>query len=237
MASSRRRPPPVPTPSPGRRCRGLAAATALSAGYGLTSPRDVLRSWTAHPRSGGGCSQADRRKMGASQILTDSCDQIVWPVPLRRMGIPGRGWSVDSCGRGLSGDWPREHGQPGGPASSYAVIGIPGCLFEPATAGRRRAGRVGACRASRPRRCSRCGCRRGWQRPNGVVTVRTVAMVRSYSNRGWPDSKRIIRSFGDNRICAARRCATRLSRYNPDDFCFAHRGQVPPQPVDRHWQR
>jgi hypothetical protein len=63
-----------------------------------------------------------------------------------------------------------------------------------------------------------------------------VVMARSYSNRGWPDSKRIIRSFGDNRICAARRCATRLSRYNPDDFCFAHRDQVPPHPVDRRWQ-
>jgi hypothetical protein len=46
----------------------------------------------------------------------------------------------------------------------------------------------------------------------------------------------MIRSFGENRTCAARRCATRLSRYNPDDFCFVHRDQVPPHPVDRRWQ-
>jgi hypothetical protein len=71
---------------------------------------------------------------------------------------------------------------------------------------------------------------------NGAMTVRTVVMARSYGNRGWPDGKRIIRSFGENRTCAARRCATRLSRYNPDDFCFVHRDQVPPHPVDRRWQ-
>ncbi len=76
----------------------------------------------------------------------------------------------------------------------------------------------------------------GGNAQNGIATVRTVAMARSYSNRGWPDGKRMIRSFGDNRICAARRCATRLSRYNPDDFCFEHRNQVPSQPVDRRLQ-
>ena len=92
-----RRPPPIPTPPPGQRCRGLAATTALSAGYGLTSPTwDVLRSWTAHPHSGGGCRQADRRKIAASQTLTDSCGQVVWPVPPRRIDIARRGRSVDS---------------------------------------------------------------------------------------------------------------------------------------------
>jgi hypothetical protein len=58
-------------------------------------------------------------------------------------------------------------------------------------------------------------------------------MARISSNRGWPGSKRIIRSFGENRICAARECPTRLSRYNPDDWCFAHRDQVPQHPIDR----
>ncbi|HZD70974.1 MAG TPA: hypothetical protein VFA45_19380 [Actinomycetes bacterium] len=58
-------------------------------------------------------------------------------------------------------------------------------------------------------------------------------MARTYSNRGWPDGKRVIRSFGDNRVCAARECRTRLSRYNPDDCCFVHRDQVPQQPIDR----
>jgi hypothetical protein len=58
-------------------------------------------------------------------------------------------------------------------------------------------------------------------------------MARTYSNRGWPDAKRMIRSFGENRICAARACLTKLSRYNPDDWCFAHRDQIPQQPVER----
>jgi hypothetical protein len=115
------------------------------------------------------------------------------------------------------------------------MTGIPGCLLEPATAPRRRS-RGGDVPAVRADLAGAAGAR-VVVTPSGAVTVRTVAMARSYSNRGWPDSKRIIRSFGDNRICAARRCATRLSRYNPDDFCFAHRGQVPPQPVDRRWQR
>ena len=61
-------------------------------------------------------------------------------------------------------------------------------------------------------------------------------MASRYGNRRWPDGKRMIRSFGDNRICAAQRCPTKLSRYNPDDFCSAHRDQVPHQPLDRRWQ-
>jgi hypothetical protein len=61
-------------------------------------------------------------------------------------------------------------------------------------------------------------------------------MAKTYSNRGWSEGKRMIRSFGEDRICAARRCTTRLSRYNPDDYCSVHRDQVPPGPVDRHWR-
>jgi hypothetical protein len=52
-------------------------------------------------------------------------------------------------------------------------------------------------------------------------------MARIHSNRGWPDGKRAVRSFGDNRICAARSCQTKLSRYNPDDWCSIHHVQVP----------
>jgi hypothetical protein len=55
----------------------------------------------------GGCRQADRRKMAASQTLTDSCGQIVVAVPLCRMGIPGRGLErrlvvVVTCPGGLA---------------------------------------------------------------------------------------------------------------------------------------
>jgi len=65
------------------------------------------------------------------------------------------------------------------------------------------------------------------------LTESAVAMARTHSNRGWPDGKRMIRSFGENRICVARECRTRLSRYNPDDWCFAHRDRIPQQPIDR----
>jgi hypothetical protein len=72
-----------------------------------------------------------------------------------------------------------------------------------------------------------------------VVTVGSVAMARSkssrgwHANRGWPANERTIRSFGENRVCAARACVTRLSRYNPDDYCAAHHDQVPWQPSTR----
>jgi hypothetical protein len=61
-------------------------------------------------------------------------------------------------------------------------------------------------------------------------------MARTHSNRGWPDGKRMIRSFGESRICAAPGCLTRLSRYNPDDWCFIHRDQVPQRPIERRGQ-
>jgi hypothetical protein len=31
-------------------------------------------------------------------------------------------------------------------------------------------------------------------------------------------------------------CDTRLSRYNPDAYCFVHRDQVLPQRIVRRWQ-
>jgi hypothetical protein len=58
-------------------------------------------------------------------------------------------------------------------------------------------------------------------------------MARTRSNQGWLDSKAMIRSFGENRICSAPECLTRLSRYNPDDWCYVHRDQVPRHPTDR----
>lgn len=61
-------------------------------------------------------------------------------------------------------------------------------------------------------------------------------MARTHSNRGWPDGKRLIRSFGENRVCAAQSCQTKLSRYNPDDWCFVHRDQAPERRLGRGGQ-
>ncbi len=61
-------------------------------------------------------------------------------------------------------------------------------------------------------------------------------MARRPGNRGWTEGKRVIRSFGDDRICAAQGCDTKLSRYNPDNCCFAHRDQIPLRPLDRRGQ-
>jgi hypothetical protein len=58
-------------------------------------------------------------------------------------------------------------------------------------------------------------------------------MTKKNRNGGLPDSRGSVRSFGENRICVAPDCRTKLSRYNPDDWCFAHRDQVPPHPVQR----
>jgi hypothetical protein len=64
-------------------------------------------------------------------------------------------------------------------------------------------------------------------------------MAKTHSSRGrhtsggWPFSERRIRSFGEDRVCAAGTCATRLSRYNPDDYCSAHHDLVPAQPSKR----
>jgi hypothetical protein len=59
-------------------------------------------------------------------------------------------------------------------------------------------------------------------------------MARIYSNRnGSEGGGRVVRSFGENRTCAAQECRTRLSRYNPDEWCFAHRDRIPQQPIHR----
>lgn len=63
-----------------------------------------------------------------------------------------------------------------------------------------------------------------------------VTMARNYSNRSWSDGKRAVRSFGENRLCEVPGCDTKLSRYNPDPCCFAHRDRIPPQPIGR-WVR
>jgi hypothetical protein len=48
-----------------------------------------------------------------------------------------------------------------------------------------------------------------------------------------PSTTPVVRSFGGDRTCTATGCDTKLSRYNPDDYCFVHRGQVPQQPIVR----
>lgn len=52
-------------------------------------------------------------------------------------------------------------------------------------------------------------------------------MARRGGTSGSFGGRQLIRSFGEKRICAAPGCATRLSRYNPDDWCYVHRDQVP----------
>jgi hypothetical protein len=52
-------------------------------------------------------------------------------------------------------------------------------------------------------------------------------MARIPRNRPIPDTKRAVRAFGDGRVCAARDCQTKLSRYNPDDCCSIHQVQAP----------
>jgi hypothetical protein len=70
-------------------------------------------------------------------------------------------------------------------------------------------------------------CRGGYATLSVVVTTRAVAMARIQKNRGIPDGKRAIRSFGNDRVCAARSCQTKLSRYNPDECCSIHQVQAP----------
>jgi hypothetical protein len=200
MASLRATTAAVPTPPPGRRCRGLAAGSAFSAGYAWRDPPGI-RPVPAAP------DEYPRAWLEGRLVVVVAC------LGLARTARSARRRSVVLC-RGRH----------------------PELLFAPATAPRRRSrdGRRLRCEPSSPVQQVRGS---SWAAtPNGAMTVRTVVMARSYSNRGWPEGKRIIRSFGENRTCAARHCATRLSRYNPDDFCFVHRDQVPSHPVDRRWQ-
>jgi hypothetical protein len=48
------------------------------------------------------------------------------------------------------------------------------------------------------------------------------AMARSLIRQGQLSSGRQVRSFGDDRTCAIVSCDTRLSRYNPDPYCWVH---------------
>ena len=44
------------------------------------------------------------------------------------------------------------------------------------------------------------------------------------TRRRPPGADPEVRSFGKARVCAAEGCETKLSRYNPDDYCSVHRG-------------
>jgi hypothetical protein len=59
-------------------------------------------------------------------------------------------------------------------------------------------------------------------------------MVTRRSKSIRPTSNPVVRSFAQDRTCTASGCDTNLSRYNPDDYCFAHRGQVPQRPITPH---
>jgi hypothetical protein len=61
-----------------------------------------------------------------------------------------------------------------------------------------------------------------------------MAMTRRVVVR--PGTAPAVRSFGEDRTCMAAGCDTRLSRYNPDGYCFVHREQVPQQRIVRRWQ-
>jgi hypothetical protein len=63
-----------------------------------------------------------------------------------------------------------------------------------------------------------------------------MGMVRRHGSGATAGGTRTVRSFGENRICEAPGCDTKLSRYNPDPCCFAHRDRLPMQPIGR-WVR
>lgn len=44
------------------------------------------------------------------------------------------------------------------------------------------------------------------------------------TRRRAPGADPEVRSFGKARVCAAEGCETKLSRYNPDEYCSVHRG-------------
>jgi hypothetical protein len=56
--------------------------------------------------------------------------------------------------------------------------------------------------------------------PEGEAAAPVAAPIR----RRAPGADPAVRSFGSARTCAAEGCGTRLSRYNPDNFCSVHRG-------------
>ena len=56
------------------------------------------------------------------------------------------------------------------------------------------------------------------------ATDDTNALTAAPTRRRAPGADPQVRSFGKARVCAAEGCETKLSRYNPDEFCSVHRG-------------
>ena len=60
--------------------------------------------------------------------------------------------------------------------------------------------------------------------PEGEGEGEATGPVAAPIRRRAPGADPAVRSFGAARTCAAEGCETRLSRYNPDNFCSVHRG-------------
>jgi hypothetical protein len=59
---------------------------------------------------------------------------------------------------------------------------------------------------------------------NDAPTEDTNGPMAAPTRRRAPGADPEVRSFGKARVCAAEGCETKLSRYNPDDYCSLHRG-------------
>jgi hypothetical protein len=57
-----------------------------------------------------------------------------------------------------------------------------------------------------------------------TTTDESTGQTGASTRRRPPGADPEVRSFGRSRICAAEGCQTRLSRYNPDEYCSVHRG-------------
>jgi hypothetical protein len=57
-----------------------------------------------------------------------------------------------------------------------------------------------------------------------TTTDETTGQTGAPTRRRPPGADPEVRSFGRSRVCAAEGCQTRLSRYNPDEYCSVHRG-------------
>ena len=60
-------------------------------------------------------------------------------------------------------------------------------------------------------------CRRAAPTPNRELRVQDTMRATSAGR-----ARRRPKTYGDERVCAEKRCETRLSRYNRETFCFAH---------------
>jgi hypothetical protein len=58
-------------------------------------------------------------------------------------------------------------------------------------------------------------------------------VVRSLIKHGQVGSGRAVRSFGEDRTCAVLGCDTKLSRYNPDPYCWVHADRSLPSAAKR----